>query len=99
MDIPEDILEAASRGYSNQYGLIKWDGYDDAIVGCSLVKRESGLHWCLVYNYDKLIEIAHGKIKQDTGEECWDDAEEYIQYNLIGAYVGPQTPITVYAWT
>lgn len=56
------------------------DGFDDAIMGVSGDK--------VVYSVSKCIEI----IAEDMSEE---DAWEYFEYNVRGAYVGEQTPIFV----
>lgn len=69
---------------------LKADGFDDAIVGTAHgigVNEDAGP--ILVYDIDKCIDIL-----MDTNPD-WErvDAEEYFSFNVIGAFVGPQTPI------
>lgn len=60
------------------------DGFDDAIIGVDAVTFK------VVYDYDTMVAIL---IKDEMSEE---DAIEYLDYNVLCAYVGEQTPIYVY---
>ena len=60
--------------------LMKADGFDDAVIGIDITSQR------LIYSYTKCIEIL---MKSMTGEEAID----YFDYNVRGAYVGPLTPI------
>jgi hypothetical protein len=55
-------------------GLIKADGFDDAIIGVSSDIR-------IVYSLDKIIEI----LQKDMTE---DEAVEFFYFNIESAYVG-----------
>ncbi len=72
--------------------MLKIDEHDDAIIGPAMVWRENGQHEVLVYDAEK---IRDKLIKRDgmTTEE----AREYIEFNIEGAYVGQHTPVIV--WT
>lgn len=59
------------------------DGYDDAIIG---VVERIGLE-VVCYDLDKVIEIL---MKQGMDE---DDAWEWYQFNMVGAWVGEKTPV------
>jgi len=59
------------------------DGLDDALIG--YVER-CGEEVRLVYDRDKAIEI----LMHDIGER--QAAEEYFDFNVAGAWVGPGTP-------
>lgn len=63
------------------------DGYDDCIVG--MIERFGNVPY-VAYDYGKVIDklIAEGM----TSEE----AEEYLQYNMLGAYVGESTPCFIH---
>jgi len=67
-------------------GLLKCDGFDDAIVGVQGYGEESRL----VYRIDKVLEI----LMKD--EMTYDDALEYFKFNIEGAYMGKRTPL--YVW-
>lgn len=62
------------------------DGFDDAIIGIEPMTLR------LVYDIDKVISIL---IKQGMNEE---DAIEYYEFNIVGSYVGEQTPLFVRVW-
>jgi len=59
------------------------DGFEDAFVG---IGRQFGKPMA-VYNKTKCIESL---VKEGMDEE---EAEEYFQYNVEGAWVGENTPI------
>ena len=63
------------------------DGFEHAIIGFSQRINEPLL---AVYNHDLMIQTL---MKRDN--MTYDEADEYIQYNCIGAWVGEQTPIIV----
>lgn len=64
--------------------ILKADGFDDAVIGIEL---SSGR---LVYNTDKMIYIL-----MNDEEMTEEDALEYLDNNVINAYVGEQTPIYI----
>jgi hypothetical protein len=58
------------------------DGFDDAIIGLG-----SCFHsFKVIYDKKKIIEI----LCQDMNYE---EAVEYFSFNIIGAYVGEETPV------
>lgn len=63
------------------------DGFDEALIGFSQRINEPML---AVYSWEKMMDVC-----METDGMTWEDAEEYISYNCIGAWVGEQTPIIV----
>ena len=61
-----------------------FDGLDDAIIGVGTVNQEQAV----VYDETLVIEILKVDMKLDEHE-----ANEWFQFNISGAYVGPSTPI------
>jgi hypothetical protein len=61
--------------------LLKADGLDEAIIG--VVERMGTQAIC--YDTEKVIEIL---MRDMTEDEAW----EYFQYNIAGAWVGDHTP-------
>ena len=59
------------------------DGFDDAVIGIEPMTMR------VVYDIDKVIEIL-----MDQGMDH-DEAIEYYEFNIVGAYVGGQTPLFV----
>ncbi len=50
--------------------------------------------WYVVYDYEKCIKIL---MDRDGMEE--DEADEYLQFNTVGAWVGKGTPAFMYPMT
>jgi hypothetical protein len=71
--------------------MLKIDGHDDAILGPACIWRGSSRVDVLVYD----AELIRENLMSDgmTSE----DAREFIEFNIEGAYVGEDTPILV--WT
>jgi len=65
--------------------MIKWDDFDDCILG---IGSRCGMENVLIYSKKK---IAY-KLRDRDGMLI-EDAIEYIDYNITGAYVGERTPI------
>jgi hypothetical protein len=70
------------------------DGFDDAIIGWtdSWGPHENGgvsRPVRVVYSIRRCVELL---VEQGMSQE---DAAEYLEFNTVGAYVGPQTPIFV----
>lgn len=61
------------------------DGFDDAIVG---VARRCGQPTLVVYDYAKGIDVL---MKRDGME--YEEATEWMEFNVVGVWVGEHTPI------
>ena len=68
-------------------GTMLMDGFDEALIGFSQRINEPLL---AVYSWQKMIDLCVDRDKMSVEE-----AEEYIDYNCIGAWIGDQTPIIV----
>ena len=64
---------------------MKADGFDDAILGMSTRIGDESL---IAYDYDKCIEILQK-------EMSYEEAVEYMEFNVVGSYVGEGTPIFI----
>lgn len=77
---PSDWISDISEIHGD---LLLADGFDDAILGiCHSFGKES----VVCYDQRKVLDIL---ISQGMTEE---EAIEYFDYNIIGAYVGEKTP-------
>jgi len=65
-------------------GKLKAEGYDEAIMG---IVQRAGQEPVILYDTDKILEIL---ISRDEMTE--DEAIEFFEFNIIGAWVGEQTP-------
>jgi len=63
------------------------DGFDEALIGFSQRINEPLL---AVYKWQRMVQILKNRDKMS-----YEEAVEYIEYNCIGAWIGPQTPIIV----
>ena len=58
-------------------------------MGCAVgVISGAGLSDRLCYDYDKCVQVF-----VDRDGMSLEDAEEYFQFNVLGAYVGDRTPV------
>jgi hypothetical protein len=75
------IIERLTQDNPNA---ILWDDLNDAVIGVTHDFRA-------VYDIDKIVECL-----QADGEMNEEDAYEWIDYNILSAYVGEFTPIHIY---
>ena len=68
--------------------MIKADGFDDAVIGFT---QKKGGNFVIVYDVSQMI--ATLKNRDGMTEE---EAVEYFEYNIQGAYVGKGTPVYVF---
>ena len=76
--------------------MLKITGHDDAILGPAMIwgmdKKGGGIRTnVLVYDAEA---IRTTLIERDGMDP--DEAREYIEFNIEGAYMGPDTPILVW---
>ena len=70
----------------------KWDGYDEAILGPATIWRSNTMVGVLVYDAELIRKILMNRDGMDAEE-----AREFIEFNIEGAYIGEDTPVLV--WT
>lgn len=84
MNIRDQILEDYGEDAET---MLFADGFDDAIVG---VGNVFGGKLCAIYDTDLVL-------KQCMKDGMrYDEALEYFDFNIAGAYVGEQTPIFIH---
>ena len=67
--------------------MLKLDGFDNAIIG---VGERCTTDSMIVYDYDKMV-----KVLVTRDDMSYEEAEEYIDFNIVGAWIGDTTPIIV----
>ena len=67
--------------------MLKWDGFDNAIIG---VGERCNTDSMIVYDYDKMV-----KVLVTRDDMSYEEAEENIDFNIVGAWIGDTTPIIV----
>lgn len=74
--------------------LMKLEGLDEAVIGACLTWNKDELAERVVYDGNKIVELL-----TTDGEMSVEEAQEYIDFNIIGAYQGPETPIVMWPAT
>ena len=82
MNILEDIVER----YDGEEFMVA-DGFDEAIIGVDVNSMR------LIYSVSKCIEILMSPDLGGCSNMTEDEAIEYFNFNVSGAYVGEKTPI------
>jgi|ETNvirnome_2_300_1030623.scaffolds.fasta_scaffold01500_8 hypothetical protein len=67
-------------------GTLTADGFDEALIGTVSIWGKEGQATVALYDYEACVAI----LMRDALSR--EDAEEYLQFNTLGAYVGPLTP-------
>lgn len=80
----EELLEAL--GEINPEALLA-DGLEDAFIGYTLNHHHAHV---AVYDYDKCIEVL-----VDRDGMSHEEADEFLSFNTLGAYVGENGPIFI----
>ena len=69
----------------------KWDDLDEAIIGPASIWTNKTQVEVLVYNAESIRNILMSRDGMD-----FEEAREYIEFNIEGAYIGPDTPVLVW---
>ena len=77
--------------HTKEITMIKYDGYDEAIIGPAFIWRGQTQVQVLVYDADGIREILMKRDGMDA-----DEAREFIEFNIEGGYLGPTTPVLVW---
>ena len=65
-------------------GILLADGFEDAYLG----QARQVTTWVAVYDYDLCLDVL---MRRDGMSR--DEASDYFEFNVVGGYVGPQTPV------
>lgn len=65
-------------------------GFDEAVIGPAVIWYGSSPEQILVYDANIIRQLL---VK---GGLSWEEAREYIEFNIEGAYVGKDAPIVVW---
>jgi hypothetical protein len=71
--------------------MLKIDGHDDAVLGPALIWGNGERISVLVYDAEAIRTTLMARDNMEA-----DEAREYIEFNIEGAYMGPDTPILVW---
>ena len=76
----QEILDRLQEANSDA---LTADGFDEALIG---IARRCGQPDLAVYDVNKIIEIL---CKEMSREDAW----EYYEFNVVGSWVGENTPL------
>ena len=68
--------------------MVKADGLEDAILGTG---GRINMDEVLIYSYDKCVQIF-----MDRDKMTYEEAVEWMEFNVVGAWMGPKTPIFIH---
>lgn len=72
--------------------MLKADGFDEAIIGMASIWRDGSKVDVLVYDGNKMATM----LRKDG--MVYQDAVEFIEFNVEGSYVGVETPIVMWPY-
>jgi hypothetical protein len=81
----EDLIN-----YETDEQIMLMDGFEEAFIGFS---KRCGQPTLATYSFDKMIQVLVERDQMDVME-----AEEYISYNCVGAWMGELTPVILYEY-
>jgi hypothetical protein len=71
--------------------MIKYDNYDEAIIGTAMIWRDQQQVQVLVYDAERIRDI----LMRDGMDA--EEAREFIEFNIEGGYLGVKTPVLVWS--
>jgi hypothetical protein len=71
--------------------MIKYNDFDEAIIGPAYIWRDQTRVNVLVYDAEKMREIL---MRRDG--MLSEEAREFIEFNIEDGYLGPETPVLVW---
>lgn len=83
----EKIIEYITDCGFEEEDIILYDGFEDAFIG--LASKFHSIS--AVYDYDKSLDILINKDGMSPEE-----ANEYMQHNVVGAWLGDSTPVFIF---
>ena len=84
-ETPRELVDRFSNEHfgEDEEGLLVMDGFDDCIIGVG----QRFTDYFVIYDFKKVIE----KLMADG--MTYEEAVEFHEYNQVGAWVGPKTPV------
>tara|TARA_R100000353_G_scaffold7127_2_gene9058 strand:+ start:725 stop:964 length:240 start_codon:yes stop_codon:yes gene_type:complete len=67
--------------------MLKWNGFDSAVIG---VGERNNTDSMIVYDYNKMVNVL-----MTRDGMTYEEAGEYIDFNIVGSWIGDTTPIIV----
>lgn len=94
------------RAYLEEHNpeAILWDDCDSALLGTARILRDNDWSIVAMYSYELLILHFMGEFSKSyeeknestTDQQLEEEAMEWVDYNIVGAHLGPNTPMIIY---
>ena len=81
-----DILERLDR---TEETALTADGFDDCVIGLTYQFNQP----LVVYSKQKIITQLMRDLDSEMGQDSYQEALEYFDFNIAGAYMGDSTPL------
>jgi hypothetical protein len=94
MNLAQEIRNYLSKHNPDALFIGQGEEHDSALIGVAYIPRDNVLVHVAMYEYEELI-ISFAKQFEDE-ENPEESAMEWVDYNVMGAYVGKYTPFIVY---
>jgi hypothetical protein len=79
-------IEHAQQLANGGEEILLCDGFEDALMGIQQTFEHGGIRFRALYSLKRCVEI------MVAGGATYESALEYLDFNTLGAYVGPGTP-------
>ena len=100
MSKPEEIRAYIEQHSPDTLFIGNGNEHDTALIGIARIKREGEWVEVAMYSYDELIasftEEFRDPESEDPEHDPEQDAIEWVDFNVMGAYYGKYTPYIVY---
>lgn len=73
-----------------------WHDCDKALISTARIRRDKDWVTVAVYDYESLVHLFYEDFKttsEDEDIDIYEQAVDFVHYNIIGAYIGKRTPI------
>jgi hypothetical protein len=73
-----------------------WHDCDSALISTARIRREKDWVTVAVYDYESLVYHFYEDFKitsEDEEFDIYEQAVDFVHFNIIGAYIGKRTPI------
>lgn len=100
--LPEDMYHDAQKALKEKIDFENHPEFEEVLFAEGFESALLGVGQRFSYQvaiYDRLACIKQLMSMQDPGNISIAEAEEYFEFNVVGAYVGDNTPVFVDFWT
>lgn len=94
MNIAQEIRNYLLKHNPDALYIGQEEEHDSALIGVAYIQRDGKFVHVAMYEYEELI-LSFARQFEDE-EDPEESAMEWVDYNVVGAYLGINTPYIVY---